>query len=127
MSNSRHLLALFFGWKMGLATSHLCSLLSDAHPFRSPRGHLQSLKVAAALFFSCTFPFVNKFPRLCTTKKALLLQGFQTSGGRWGCCSPIKILTTSIYRPFQPLFFTIWSHIGLRKIVLCICKYNDSS
>ena len=43
-------------------------------------------------------------------------------GGRWGCCSLLKILTTSIYRPFQPLFFTIWSHIGLRKIVPCICK-----
>ena len=60
-------------------------------------------------------------------EKSLAMQGFQTSGGRWGCCSLLKILTTSIYRPFQPLFFTIWSHIGLRKIVPYFCKYNDSS
>ena len=60
----------------------------------------------------------NKKMSLCDIS---LLRLF-CSGGRWGCCSPIKILTTSIYRPFQPLFFTIWSHIGLRKIVPCICK-----
>ena len=37
-------------WKMGLATPHPCSLLRDTHPFRSPRGHFQSLKVSAPLF-----------------------------------------------------------------------------
>ena len=53
-------------------------------PFRSPRGHFQSLKVSASLFFCCTFPFVNKFPRLCTTKKALLIARLSNFGWKMG-------------------------------------------
>lgn len=59
----------------------------------------------------------NKFVCRSATKtkrcRILDISLLRCSGGRWGCCSLLKILTTSIYRPFQPLFFTIWSHIGL--------------
>ena len=86
--------------------SHLAIAL---HYIRVVTNKLHSVKKTKGVEFSTPFCFV------CS------------SGGRWGCWSPIKILTTSIYRPFQPLFFTIWSHIGLRKIVPYFCKYNDSS
>ena len=122
--------------KMGLATSQPYGLLRLT-PFPSarrggtPELHALRKELLCNLFCfhtSCLQTsllqgYKNKKMPLCDIS---LLRLF-CSGGRWGCCSLLKILTTSIYRPFQPLFFTIWSHIGLRKIVPCICKYNDSS
>ena len=58
------------------------------------------------------------------TKKVLLPQDFQTLGGRWCFYTTSKNLSTSIYRPFCPLFLPIWSHIGLSKKMPYICKGN---
>ena len=57
--------------KMGLATAQTKVCFVTPIPFRSPRGHLQSLKVATPPSFYSPQPFVNKFPRLGTIKKAL--------------------------------------------------------
>lgn len=43
-------------------------------------------------------------------------------GGRWYFYTISKNLSTSIYRPFCPLFLPIWSHIGLCKMMPYICK-----
>ena len=74
--------------------------LTLAHPIRSPRGHFRSLKVSLTLFFVVYVRLWTSSHDHIQQKKALRLQGFQTSGGRWCFYTISKNLSTSIYRPF---------------------------
>jgi len=99
-------------WDWLLRSLTLASL--NAFPLCSPQGHLRTPRTSQKVDKSTPSFFVTtsfKQAWFVVPKNKRLF----CSGGRWGCCSLLKILTTSIYRPFQPLFFTIWSHIGLRK------------
>ena len=102
-------------------------------PLRLPRGRFRtsSQGVVTQLIFAFPHRPTNQFVCRCVKKQKDVDYStspcFVCSGGRWCFYTTSKNLSTSIYRPFQPLFFTIWSHIGLRKIVPYFCKYNDSS
>ncbi len=71
-------LPIVFLRKMGLATTQTKVCFVTPIPFRSPRGHLQSLKVATPPSFLFSPAVCEQVPTTGYNKKAL--QGFQEDG-----------------------------------------------
>ena len=113
-----------FGWKMKLT-----SLRSSFPPLAVgalPNSLARSCFTTSFVFISLLS--TNKFAYRSATKtkrcRILDISLLRCSGGRWCFYTISKNLSTSIYRPFCPLFLPIWSHIGLSKKMPYICKGN---
>ena len=110
-------LRCFWGGRWDWLLRRLKSAPLNAFPYCSPQGHYRSLKVSAPLLFLLYIAVCEQAPTAMYNKKALLLQGFQTLGGRWD----------SNPRPSEPQSVTLtdWATSTIYDLISQIgCKYT---